>query len=91
MPIVHVKLVALLREAVGGKDKVDIEIKNTSTKLRDVIDELFVKYPRLKNLVEELGKRGLDVLFVLNGKETNLDAEVRDGDEIVILPPASGG
>jgi molybdopterin synthase sulfur carrier subunit len=91
MPVVHVKLVALLREAVGEKDRVDIEIKNTSTKLRDVINKLFAKYPRLRTLVEELGKRGLDVLFVLNGKETNLDAEVRDGDEIVILPPASGG
>ncbi len=90
MPRVRVKLVSLLRDAVDGAHEIMLEVRNGSS-LGDAIRQLFSQYPRLGKLVEELSKRGLDVLFVLNGKETSLNAEIKDGDEIVILPPASGG
>jgi len=90
MPRIRVKLVSLLREAVGGVSELILEI-DEGAKLSDVLKHMFEKYPRLGKLVEELSRRGLDVLFVLNGKETNLSAEIKDGDELVILPPASGG
>lgn len=90
MPRIRVKLVSLLRDAVNGVNEIMLEVRNGS-KLGDAIEQLFTQYPRLGKLVEDLSKRGLDVLFVLNGKETSLNAEIRDGDEVVILPPASGG
>ena len=90
MPRIRVKLVSLLREAVGGASELILEV-DEGAKLSDVLKHLFEKYPRLGKLVEDLSRRGLDVLFVLNGKETNLGAEIKDGDELVILPPASGG
>jgi len=90
MPRIRVKLVSLLREAVGGASELILEIEE-GAKLGDALKRLFEKYPSLGKLVEELSKRGLDVLFVLNGKETSLSAEIKDGDELVILPPASGG
>ncbi len=90
MPRIRVKLVSLLREAVGGASELILEI-DEGVKLSDVLKHLFEKYPGLGKLVEDLSRRGLDVLFVLNGKETSLSAEVKDGDELVILPPASGG
>ena len=90
MPRIRVKLVSLLREAVGGASELVLEV-GEGAKLGDALKHLFEKYPRLGKLVDELSRRGLDVLFVRNGKETNLDAKIEDGVELVILPPASGG
>ncbi|ABM80936.1 MoaD/ThiS family protein [Hyperthermus butylicus] len=86
---VRVRLVSLLREAVGGSEVV-IEVGEDAT-LRDVLKTLFTRYPGLEKLVRELEARGLDIVYLVNGRFSGLDQQVRDGDEIVILPPASGG
>ncbi len=88
---VRVKLVSLLRDAVNGEGEVVVEINGEKARLRDVLEKLYSTYPRLKKLVEGLGERGLGVVYMVNGQGAELDAEVRDGDLVAILPPASGG
>ena len=89
MARVRVRLVSLLREAVGASE-IAVEVGDEAT-LHDVLEALFNKYPSLKRLVHDLEMRGLDVVYLVNGRFSGLDQLVRDGDEIVILPPASGG
>ncbi|BES81233.1 MoaD/ThiS family protein [Pyrodictium abyssi] len=88
---VKVRLVSLLREAVGGRRELELELESNSATLGDVLVKLFREYPRLKSLVEELEERGLAVLYTVNGRSASRDTMVSDGDEIAILPPASGG
>lgn len=91
MAKVKIRLVSLLREAVSGKGEVEIEINNDTVTLGEAIAKLFEEYPRLQKLVKELEERGLTVIYTVNGHSASRDTSVSDGDEIAILPPASGG
>jgi MoaD family protein len=91
MAKVRVRLVSLLREAVGGKSEIELELGSDRATLAEAIARLFEEYPRLRSLVEELEQRGLVVIYTVNGYGASRDAIVADGDEIAILPPASGG
>ncbi len=88
---VRVKLVSLLRDAVDGAGEVVVEVDGDKAQLRDVLEKLYTSYPKLKKLIEGLGERGLGVVYMVNGQGVDLDAEVKDGDLVAILPPASGG
>ncbi len=85
---VRVRLVSLLRDAVGGRSLVEVELPGSEASLEDVLRALYEQYPSLARLVEKLRERGLEVLAVLeNGREGG----VKEGDTVVLLPPASGG
>jgi len=86
---VKVRLVSLLRDAVGSKE-VELELPE-GARLGDALRALYASYPRLERLVAELEKRGLAVLFLVNGEAAGRERELRDGDVLTILPPASGG
>lgn len=88
---VRVKLVSLLRDAVDGAGEVIVEIDGDKARLRDVLEKLYASHPKLKRLVGGLEERGLGVVYMVNGQGAGLDAEVKDGDLVAILPPASGG
>ncbi len=86
---VRVKLVSLLRDAVG-KPVVELELHDNAT-LADVLERLFSEYPKLRSVVKALEERGLEVVYMVNGRFSGFDERVGEGDEVVILPPASGG
>ncbi len=86
---VRVRLVSLLREAVGSRE-LEVELEDGAT-LGDLLKVLYGKFPKLREVIESLGKRGLDVLFMVNGSTATPDKRLREGDVITILPPASGG
>jgi MoaD family protein len=69
----------------AGKRKEVIEVKQ-ATKLGDLIKLLVERYPRLHELYEEIG-----IIAVLNGSTIKLSAELKDGDEVVLIPPSAGG
>jgi MoaD family protein len=88
---VRVRLVSLLREAAGGNEVTISFDKVDSVSLGDVLRVLFEKYPRLGRVVEELEKRGLNVVYLVNGETAEPDRRLRSGDVVTLLPPASGG
>ena len=86
---VRVRLVSLLRDAVG-KPVVELDVEDGAT-LGRVLERLYSMYPKLREIVEGLERRGLEVVYMVNGRFTGFDEKVGEGDEVVILPPASGG
>lgn len=86
----RVRLVSLLRDAVGGRREVEVEVEGEAT-LGEVLEKLFERHPRLRGLIEELERRGLQVLYLVNGASASPGDRVRPGDVVTILPPASGG
>ncbi len=91
--IIHIKAFGNFREILG-KER-DIQVKDGST-INDILSALSSSNPRLKSTVfDESGKirdyvvltRNREILDLPNG----LGAELKEGDEVAILPPAVGG
>lgn len=94
MAKVKVKLFANLRE-IAGESSLLLEGDN----VQEVLFDLTGQYPALKEIVfertgDEPKLRGYINVF-LNGNNVkhmeSLATEVRDGDEIGVFPPVSGG
>lgn len=79
---VTVKFFATYREVVGRRElKVELEDGATVEDLRGVI---YAKHPRLKGFEETM-------LLAVNQEFADPAATLRDGDEVALLPPVSGG
>jgi molybdopterin synthase catalytic subunit len=79
---IRVLLFAALREAVGEKE-VDLEMDEGSS-LGELLARLEASAPPVRAF------RGR-VVVALNRERAALDAELRPGDEVALLPPVSGG
>jgi molybdopterin synthase sulfur carrier subunit len=88
----NVVLFANYREIVGKKEVI---ISSGPSVVKDIVDELTSQYPDLKALLFQDGEMKRYVNILVDGvsiKETNgLLTPVRDGNEIKIFPPVSGG
>ncbi|BCS92800.1 MoaD family protein [Metallosphaera javensis (ex Sakai et al. 2022)] len=83
---IRVRYFALVKD-ITGKDFEELETH--CSELDCLVDELATKYgARFKALLQ--GQiSGVKVFFLVNGK-TNVK-EIRDGDEVAVLPPPAGG
>jgi len=81
-PKVLVKFFASARDIVGKKD-LEMEIKK-NCKVGDVMENLFEKYPDLQEMEDHL-------LISVNKDRTGKDEILKDGDEIAVMPPVTGG
>jgi len=65
------------------------------TTVRAVLDKLIEKYPGLERRILEKGEVRRFVNLYVNGEDIRhlqgLDTQVKEGDEISILPAVSGG
>lgn len=91
---IRVKFLATLYDLTGVL-KTEIEVPDgvTIRKLVDILDE---KYPKLRSeLLQEGGQLRSMYNVLVNGRAVEwlrgLDTELRDGDEVVFIPPAAGG
>jgi molybdopterin synthase catalytic subunit/molybdopterin synthase sulfur carrier subunit len=78
----------------AGKDGVELDIKDTSeTALHSVLLELARSKPQLSRVVEDilLGKSDVIILVNLKTPSRGLETPIREGDEIALMPPVSGG
>jgi molybdopterin converting factor subunit 1 len=79
---IRLLLFASCRDAVGAKE-LDLAVEDaiSAGALREELARL---YPRLKPLKEKL-------LVAVNAEYVDDRAVLRDGDEVALIPPVSGG
>ena len=79
---VRVKFFAILRERAGTSE-VEKEIAAGST-VTDLWRQLQKDYPKLD-------VPGIRLLYAVNRDYVNMDQKLNDHDEVVFIPPVSGG
>ena len=79
---IRVKLFAILRERAGTA-LVDKELPDGST-VADLWRELQKDYPKLD-------VPGIRMLYAVNQNYVGLEQALKDQDEVVFIPPVSGG
>ncbi len=79
---VIVKFFASARDIVGEKD-LTVELDKES-KVDDLMEQLYDQYPDLEDMKEQL-------LISVNKDRTDKDENLKDGDEIAVMPPVTGG
>lgn len=80
MPTVSVRLFAALRDVAAAQ-----HVEASGETVADVIEELSARYG------ERFGKIAHAGSVVIDGERASIDRRVAAGDEIVLLPPVSGG
>jgi len=68
---------------IAGKKMENIKIQS-NTKISDLFLHLITKYPRLKEMEKSLQ-------ISVNREIVKKNFKIKDGDEIALLPPISGG
>jgi len=82
--MITVKYFANLKQMAGkDEDQFDIKVGTTLAQLSELIEQ---SVPQLGHMVREK-----KVMISLNYDVVSLDTVVKDGDEIALLPPFSGG
>lgn len=91
MPVT-VRIPGPLRSLTGGQDRVEVQC----TTIGQCLDELERRFPGIRDrIVDGSGEIRRFVIVFLNGEDVRflkgLDTQVRDGDEVSIVPAVSGG
>jgi sulfur-carrier protein len=79
---ITIKLFAVYQEVLGVPDLV-WELPEQTT-VGEVCDQLIAQHPRLEQW-RNLTRFGVNLNFV------SIDTLLKDGDEVVLIPPVSGG
>ncbi len=79
---VTIRFFASQREATGLSTYVADVPDNA--RAADILASLYESFPKLKTAATS-------VAFALNREHVKPDAQVRDGDELALLPPLAGG
>lgn len=78
----QVKLFASIREAVGERE-IQLELPPSAT-VSDLLSTIRTRHPQVGP--------GLEAgMVAVNHEYVSLDTGLRDGDEVAIIPPVSGG
>ncbi len=81
--MITVKLFALLKDKAG---KSELTIAFTSGTVAELLKQVSREYPVLENILSSGG-----ILVSVNHEFVRPDAPVKDGDEVALMPPFSGG
>ena len=83
----HIRVCALFfgaaRDAVGGRGEITLELRAPAT-AASAFEEVLAAYPELRRF-------GRSLLLAVNQEYASMDREVREGDELALFPPVSGG
>ncbi|MBS7655199.1 MoaD/ThiS family protein [Candidatus Bathyarchaeota archaeon] len=75
--------------AVTGRKEVEFESTHT-TYVKDVINFLKERFPEFKEILTKLAP-GESIAILVNNKIALENVELKDGDEVALIPPISGG
>lgn len=76
---IRVKFFSLLRDATGVKEAT-VELRDGAD-VSELLDYLYAKWPKLRE--ED------DIIVLVNGKPSS--TVLKEGDEVALIPPVSGG
>ncbi len=82
--MVTIRFLAIYREK-AKVDKIEIDLEKSIT-VRDLLKIIKERIPAIKDLVME-GKG----MVAVNHEVAKPDTIVKDGDEVALIPPVSGG
>jgi molybdopterin synthase sulfur carrier subunit len=80
MTAIRVRLFAALREEAGAS-----VVDATGRTAGEAVDALSARFGDRFSRIAAAGS------IVVNGERAGRDTEIRDGDELALLPPVSGG
>lgn len=91
---VKVKFFALIREVAGVKE-VEEEVEDNTT-VRELLEKLCKRMPeKFRNLIFDGHEVSKNLIILVNRKGIreldDLETKLKDGDEVALLPPVSGG
>ena len=86
---ITIKFLSTMKHLVGF-EKVEIEFDNPP-RFSEILAELHKKLPKMSKIEEELRKRGVEILYVVDGKGVKPEDLIEKSSVIYVLPPASGG
>lgn len=93
---VSVRLFTTLRELIG-KSKEDLDFTPASVTVEDVLEELVKRHGKtVKNyLYSETGSVKTHLQLLVNGKNVDLleelETQLKEGDQVAVVPPVGGG
>ena len=83
--MVSIKLFGLIKSLADNQPELSVPLA-AGRRVKDLVATLDAQYPKIGELVHQ--KR---VLISVNQEIAHEDVEVRDGDEVALLPPFAGG
>lgn len=81
---IKIKTLSLIKDIIG-KDHIELEVPNGTT-LNNLVHKLIHDYEKLARIMDKI-----DLIILVNGEKRSMDYKLIDGDEIALMPPASGG
>src|SRR5689334_11739367 len=83
--MVIVRLFGMTKSLAGNQDSLSLALGN-SRRVKDLVELLNTGYPLIGELIHKK-----KVLVSVNQEIAHEEMEVRDGDEVALLPPFAGG
>jgi molybdopterin synthase catalytic subunit len=83
--MVTIKLFGMTKSLAGNQEFLSLPLP-AGRQVKDVVHLLDVQYPRIGELIHKK-----KVLLSVNQDIAHEDTEIRDGDELALLPPFAGG
>ncbi len=83
--MVTIKLFGMMKSLAGNQGSLSLDLTN-GRRVRDLVGLLDAGYPQIGELIH---KR--KVLVSVNQEIAHEETEIRDGDEVALLPPFAGG
>ena len=83
--MIAVRLFGMTKMMAGNQGTVSLNLINGS-RVKDLIDMLETGYPAIGELIQKK-----KVLVSVNQEIAHEETEIRDGDEVALLPPFAGG
>ena len=78
---IQIAAYGIMRDIVGG-NSLELDVKNEA-RVSEVLESLFELYPDAKRLTS--------LLLAVNEEYAEKDQVINEGDELVLIPPVSGG
>jgi len=83
--MVTIRLFGMIKSLAGNRDSLSLALGN-GRRVKDLVELLHAGYPLIGELIHKK-----KVLVSVNQEIAHEEMEIRDGDEIALLPPFAGG
>ena len=83
--MVTVKLFGMTKSLAGNQDSLTLTMPN-GQKVKDLVELLEVGYPMMGELIHKK-----KILVSVNQEIAHEETDIREGDEVALLPPFAGG